>query len=119
MNAGSRRQVAGVGEGSGRHDPHDRSLDDALRLLRVLDLLADGDAESLLHEPRDVAVGGVVRHCRTIGMALPLASFERDVSVSSRARAAVSASSKKHLVEVANAEEVPMACRELPLPSRY
>ena len=52
----------GVRQRAGRHDADDLAFDEALRLPRILDLIADGDAEALLHEPRDVGVDGVVGH---------------------------------------------------------
>jgi hypothetical protein len=57
-----RVEIGGIGERARRHHAHDLALDDALRRLRVLDLLADRDAVTLLHQPRDVAVGGMKRH---------------------------------------------------------
>ena len=88
----ARVEIAGVGERAGRDDPRDLALDDALGLLRVFDLIADGDAEAPLDQPGEVAVGAWYGMPH-IGMALPPPSFEREVSVSSSARAAVSASS--------------------------
>ena len=58
----ARVEVPRVGQRPRRDDADDFALDDALRLARIFDLLADGDAESFLDEPRDVAVDGVVRH---------------------------------------------------------
>ena len=89
----ARVEVAGVGQRARRDDADDLALDEALGLLRILDLLADGDAKALLDQPRDVAVGRVVRARRTSGWPCRWQSFERDVSVRSSARAATSASS--------------------------
>ena len=58
-----------------------------------------------LHQPRDVAVGRRDSGTPHIGIAPPLASFDRDVSVSSSARAAVERVLVEHLVEVAHPEE--------------
>ena len=58
----ARFEITGVGQRSRRDDAHDFAPDEPLGLLRVLDLLADGDAEALPDEPRDVAVGRMERH---------------------------------------------------------
>ena len=58
----ARLEIPGVGQRSGRHDAHDFAAHEALGLPGILDLFADGDAESLPDEPGDVAVGGVERH---------------------------------------------------------
>ena len=57
-----RIEIAGVGERAGRDDAHDFALDEAFGLARILDLIADGDAEALLHQAGDVGVDGVKRH---------------------------------------------------------
>ena len=88
----ARLEIAGVGQRARRDDADDLAPDQPLGLPRILDLLADRDAEALLDQSRDVAVGAW-KGTPHIGMPLPPASFEREVSVSSRARAATSASS--------------------------
>ena len=81
-----------VGQRAGRDDADDLALDEALGLARVFDLIADGDAETLLDQARDVAVDRVKRHAAHRDAAAA-ASLDRDVSVSSSARAATRASS--------------------------
>ena len=77
---------------AGGHDADDFALDDALGFFRVFDLIADGDAEAFLDQPREIGIESVMRHAAHRNRrALP--SFERDVSVRSSARAATSASS--------------------------
>jgi hypothetical protein len=58
----ARFEVSRVRQRAGGHDAHDLALDDTLRFARVFHLLADRDAEALLHQPRDVGVRRVVRH---------------------------------------------------------
>ena len=58
----ARLEIARVGERAGRDDAHDLAADEALGLLRVLDLLDDGDPKALAHQARDVAIGRVERH---------------------------------------------------------
>ena len=45
-----------VGQRARRHHANDLALDDALGFLRVFDLIADGDAESFLDQPREIGV---------------------------------------------------------------
>ena len=46
---------------AGRHDAHDVALHKPLGKRRIFHLLADGDFISLCDQPRDIAVGGVIR----------------------------------------------------------
>ena len=100
----ARVEVAGVGQRAGRDDARDVALDDALGLLRVLDLIADGDAEAALDEPRDVAVGGVERDAahrhRVAGGVLRSRGQRQLEGARGRQRVLV-----EHLEEVAHPEE--------------
>ncbi len=58
----ARVEIIRVGQRSRRDHANDFALHDAFRFARVLHLIADGDAESLLHQPRDIGVDGVMRH---------------------------------------------------------
>ncbi len=58
----ARVEVIRVGQRAGRDDTDDLAFDDALGFPRILDLVANGDAESFFHEARDVGVHGVKRH---------------------------------------------------------
>jgi hypothetical protein len=72
---------------------HHVPLDDLARELRVLELLADGDAVAGLDELREVPVEGVVREARqrdVLGGAVP-----RLVRVIPRTSATICASSSK------------------------
>ena len=58
----ARVEIACVGQRAWRDDADDLALDDAFRLPRIFDLIADGDAEPFPDQARDVAVDGVERH---------------------------------------------------------
>ena len=100
----ARVEIRRVGQRAGRDHAHDLALDHALGLLRVLDLLADRDAIALLHQPRDVAVGGVKRHAahRHGGAGRVLRSRrQRQVERARRHQRVL----VEHLVEIAHPEE--------------
>ena len=100
----ARVEVAGVGQRARRDDADDFALDEALGLARILDLIADGDAEALLHEPRDVAVDGVKRHAAhrdAAAVGVLRARGERQLERARRDEGVF----VEHLVEVAHAEE--------------
>jgi hypothetical protein len=58
----ARVEIARVGQRPGRDHANHFAANQALGLLGILDLLDDGDAETLPHQARDVAVRGVERH---------------------------------------------------------
>jgi hypothetical protein len=100
----ARVEIAGVGERPRRHHAHHFAPHEPLRLLRILDLLDDGDAKAPAHEPRDVAVGRVERHAAHRDRA------PRRVLRSRRERQLQRARRRQrvlveHLVEVAHPEE--------------
>ena len=100
----ARVEIVGVGERARRHDADDFALDDALGLARILDLIADGDAEALLHEARDVAVDRVKRHAAHRDAAAVGVLGSRGERELERARGDEGVL-VEHLVEVAHAEE--------------
>ncbi len=53
-----------VDERARRDHASDGAIDDALRVLGILDLVGDRDAEALLDEPAQVLLGGVMGHAR-------------------------------------------------------
>ena len=88
-----------VDVGAGRHDPDDVALHDALRELRVLELLADRDLVALVDEACEVAVHGVERdaaHRRALREAAVLAG-ERQLQLSGDRHGVL----EEHLVKVA------------------
>ncbi len=100
----ARLEVTSIREGARRHDARDLAFDDALGLLRVLDLIADGHAVALAHEPREVAVHGVPRQAahrdrRTVRVLR--ARGERELEHARRRQRVL----VEHLVEVAHPEE--------------
>ena len=100
----ARIQEAGVREGAGRDDAHDLALDEALGLPRVFDLIADRDAESLLHEARDVGVDGVVgdaAHRNAAAVGVLRTRRQRDLE-GTRGHERVLI---EHLVEIPHAEQ--------------
>ena len=100
----ARLEIPGVGQRAGRHHADDFAPDQALRLLRILDLLDDGDAEALAHQPRDVAVGGVKRHAAHRNRAAGRVLRSRRQRQLERARGGERVL-VEHLVEVPHAEE--------------
>ncbi len=100
----ARVEIAGIGQRSGRHDPDDLAFDDTLGLPRVLDLIADRDAESLLHQAGDVAVDGAKRHAahrNTAAAGVLGARRQRQLERARRGQRVL----VEHLVEVAHPEE--------------
>ncbi len=97
-------EIGGVGQRSRRHDAHDFAPHQPLGLLRVLDLLADGDPEPLLHQLRQVAVHGVIGHAahRDAAAARVLAARGQRQLQRPRGHESVLV---EHLVEVAHPEE--------------
>ncbi len=97
-------EIAGVGQRARRHDADDLAPDESLRLSRILDLLADGDAKPLLDEARDVAVGGVEGHAahrdRAAGRILRTRR-QRELERARRREGVL----VEHLVEVAHPEK--------------
>ncbi len=96
-------QQGGVGDGAGGDDAHDFALDRAFAGGGVADLFADGDGLAHLHQPRQVLLGGVVRHARHLDR-LPVGSAalgERDVEQLGCAHCIV----MEQLVEIAHAVE--------------
>ena len=99
-----------IGEGAGRHHADDLALDEALGRPRVFDLLADGDAKPLADEPRQVAVGRVIRHAahrNAVAAGVLRPRRERQIESARRDERVL----VEHLVEVAHPEEddgVPM-----------
>ena len=75
-----------------------------LAFLRILDLLADGDAKSLADEPGDVAVGGVERHAAHRNRAAAGILRTRGERELERARGGERVL-VEHLVEVAHPEK--------------
>ena len=63
----ARVEIARIEQRAGREHAHDLALDDALRLARVLHLLADRDAVALAHEAGQVRRRARDRGCRTSG----------------------------------------------------
>ncbi len=99
-----RLEIAGVGERAGRDHAHDLALDQSLCLLRILHLLADGHAEALSHELRQVAVGGMERHAAhrdAVAACVLRARRQREIEGASRHERIL----VEHLVEVAHPEE--------------
>ena len=100
----ARVEIAGIGQRAGRDDADDFASDEALRLARVLDLIADRDAEPLFHQPSDVAIDGVKRdaaHRDPAAIRILRSRGERDLE---RARGDEGVF-VEHLVEVAHPEE--------------
>ncbi len=58
----ARLEISGVGQRARGYDANHLAAHQALGLLRILDLFADGDTKPLPDEPGDVAVGGVKGH---------------------------------------------------------
>jgi hypothetical protein len=99
-----RVEVGAVRQGAGRDDADDLAADEPLRLPRIFDLFADGDAEALANQPRDVAVGRVVRHAAhgdraAAGVLRPRRERQLEGARGDE-RVLV-----EHLVEIAHAEE--------------
>ena len=97
-------EVAGVGERARRHDARHFATDEALGLLRILDLLADRDAKALAHQPREIAVGGVVgqaAHRDGAAAGVLGARRQRELEHARGGQRVL----VEHLVEVAHAEE--------------
>ncbi len=89
----ARVEIRRVGERARRDDARDFALDEALRVTRVFDLIADRDAIArAARGGRDTCRRRETAR-RTSEWRRPSASFARDVSVSSSTRDAVSASS--------------------------
>jgi hypothetical protein len=97
-------EIPGVGQCAWRHDANHFAPHEPLGFLRVLDLLADSNAEPLADEPGDVAIGRVKRHAahrnRTAGRILR-AGGERQLERTRRGQRVF----VEHLVEVAHPEE--------------
>ena len=53
-----------VDEGAGGDHAGHRAIDDALRILRILDLIGDRNAEALLDKPAQILLGGMVGNAR-------------------------------------------------------
>ena len=84
------------------HDAHDAALDDALGLARIGELLADGDAEALVHQAHEVALDRAHRHAGHGHGVDPLgAGGQGDPQLLGRHLGVLS----EQLVEVAHAEE--------------
>ena len=95
---GGARQVGAVGQRAGRHHAHHVAVEQLLARASALHLLADGDLLAGLHQPRDVAVGRVVRDA---GHRDRLARGQRDLQ-QPRAQLGVLG---EQLVEVAQAKQ--------------
>ena len=100
----TRIQIIRVRERAGRDDPDDLALDEPLRLLRILHLLADGNAKPLLHQLREVAIDrveGNAAHRDAVAARILRSRRERQVErARGHERVLV-----EHLVEVAHAEK--------------
>ena len=87
----------------GRHRLDDFAPHYSFRDLRILDLLADGDAKALLHEAAHVVAGGFHRNARqrNVGGAAVVARRQRQPEDARRRFGVV----VKHLVELAHAKK--------------
>ena len=100
----ARLEIPGVGQRAGRHDAHHFAPHEALGLLRILHLFADGDAKPLADEPGDVAVGSVERHAAHRNRAaagILRTRGERELECASGGERVL----VEHLVEVAHPEK--------------
>ena len=100
----ARLEIAGVGQRPRRHDAHDLPPHDALGFSRILDLLADRDAEPFAHESRDVRVRGVKRtaaHRNRAAVRVLRSRRQRQIEGARRRQRVL----VEHFVEVAHAEE--------------
>ena len=71
----------GIEGGTGREDAGDLTADDFLRELRVLHLVADGDAIALAEEAGDVVLRSVIRDAAHGDAALFVAGGEGDLQL--------------------------------------
>ncbi len=93
-----------VGQRAGRDDAHDLALDESLGLLRIFDLIADGDAKAFLHEPCDVGVDGVMgdtAHRNAAAVGVFRARGQCEIEGARRDERVL----VEHLVEIPHAEE--------------
>ncbi len=115
----ARIQIARVRQRPGRDHPHDLPPDQPFGLLRILHLLADGHAETLRDQPRDVGVCGVIGKA-THGNGAPAgvlgAGGQRQLEGARRHERVL----VEHLVEIPHPEEdnrvaiLPLRLEELP-----
>ncbi len=91
----------GIEGGAGREDASDFAADDFLRELRVLHLVADGDAITLAEETGDVVFGGVPGDAAHGDVTLFVAGGEGDLELAGGGFGVV----EEELVEVAEAKE--------------
>ena len=119
VDVGSVLELLAEESGAGRYDLDHLARGQPL-CLRIADLLGDGDLESLCHEPRDVAVRGVIRDAaHGVLVEVTAAARERQPEFLCRNLCVV----EEHFVEIAEAEKEQFArmrllCREILLHHR-